>query len=38
MLYFSRCVHSKSIKMLSLYYRELMGKIEEYEGKKVFDG
>ena len=26
-------VNSKSIKMLSMYYHELMGKIEEHEGK-----
>ena len=34
MIYFTRYVHSKSIKMISLQYHELMGKIEEYEGKK----
>ena len=33
-IYFTRYVHSKSIKVLSLLYHELMGKIEEYEGKK----
>ena len=35
--YFTRYVHSKAIKMLSLYYYRLMGKIEEHEGKKIFD-
>ena len=35
--YFTRYVHSKSIKMLSLYYYGLMGKIEEHEGKKISD-
>ena len=34
MIYFTRYVHSKSIKMISLQYHELMGKIEEYEGKE----
>ena len=33
-IYFTRCVQSKSIKMLNLHYYELMGKIEEHEGKK----
>ena len=33
-IYFTRYVHSKSIKVLSLLYHELMGKIEEHEGKK----
>ena len=28
---FTRYVHSKSIKMLSLYYPELMRKIKEHE-------
>ena len=32
MIYFTRYVHSKSIKMLSLHYHELIGKIEEQEG------
>ena len=32
--YFTRCVHSKSIKILSLYYHKLIGKNEEHEGKK----
>ena len=31
---FTRYVHTKSIKMLSMHYRDLMGKIEEHEGKK----
>ena len=34
MIYFTRYVQSKSIKMLNLHYYELMGKIEEHEGKK----
>ena len=34
MIYLTRYVHSKSIKMLTLYYHELMWKIEEHEGKK----
>ena len=33
-IYFTRYVHSKSIKMLSLHYSELMTKIEEHERKK----
>ena len=33
-IYFTRYVHRKSIKMLSLYYHELMGKIKEDERKK----
>ena len=32
-VYFTRYVHNKSIKNLSLYYHELMGKIEKAEGK-----
>ena len=32
--YFTRHVHSKSIKMLSLHYRQLVGKIKEHKGKK----
>ena len=31
---FTRYVHTKSIKMLSMHYHDLMGKIEEHEGKK----
>ena len=34
MIYFMRYVHSKSIKMLSVHYPELMGKIKESKGKK----
>ena len=34
-IYFTRYVKSKSIKMLNLHYYELLGKIEEYEGKKT---
>ena len=33
-IYFTRYFHSKSIKMLNLHYHELMGEIEEHEGKK----
>ena len=29
--YFARYVHSEAIKMLSLYYYELMGKVKEHE-------
>ena len=32
--WFTRYVHSKLVKTLSLYYHELMGKIKEHEGKK----
>ena len=34
MIYSTRYVHSKSIKMLNLYYHELMGKDKEHERKK----
>ena len=34
LIYFTRYFHSKSIKVLNLHYHELMGKIEEHEGKK----
>ena len=34
-IYFNRYVHSKSAKMLSLHYHELMGIIEEPEGKNI---
>ena len=39
-IYFTRYVHSKLIKMLSLYYHELMGKVKIYEVKKflMIDG
>ena len=33
-IYFTRYVHIKSIKILSLYYHELIGKIVEQKGKK----
>ena len=33
-IHFTRYVHSKSIKILSLHYQELMGKIEEH-GEKI---
>ena len=34
LVYFTRYVHKKPIKMISLHYHELMGKIEEQERKK----
>ena len=34
--YFTRYNHQKEIKILSPYCHELMGKIEELEGKKIF--
>ena len=34
-IYFIRYVNSKSIKILSLYSHELMGKIEEHKGKNI---
>ena len=33
-IHFTRYVHSKSIKILTLYYHELMRKNEEHKGKK----
>ena len=33
-IYFARYVQSKLIKVLSLYYHEIMGKVKEHEGKK----
>ena len=33
-IYFTRYDHGKTIKMLSLYYHKLVGKMEEYERKK----
>ena len=33
MIYFTRYVHKMSVRMLGLYYHELIGKIEEHEGK-----
>ena len=35
-IYHTRDVHWKSIKMLSMHYHELLGKIEEHKGK-IFD-
>ena len=34
-IYFTIYVHSKAIKMLSLHYHKLMGKIEKHEGKNI---
>ena len=34
MIYFTRYVRIKSIKILSLYYNKLIRKIKEHEGKK----
>ena len=34
-IYFTRYVHSKSIKMFSLHYHELTEKINEHEGKSI---
>ena len=36
--YFTRYVHQKLIKMLSLYYHDLIGKIEEHAEIKMFAG
>ena len=36
-IFFTRYDCEKSIRMLSLYYQELIGKIEEYERKRVLD-
>ena len=33
MIYFTRYFRKMSVRMLSLYYHELIGKIEENEGK-----
>ena len=33
MIYLTRYVRKVSVRMLSLYYHELIGKIEEHEGK-----
>ena len=33
-IYFTRYVHSNSIRMLSLHHHELMGNNEEHEGKR----
>ena len=35
-IYFARYDPGKLIRMLSLYYHELMEKVEEHEGKKYF--
>ena len=35
--YFSICVHSKSVKMLSLHYLESIGKVKEAK-EKTFNG
>ena len=37
-IYFTRYHPDKSITMLNLYYDKLIGKIEEYKGKKMLDG
>ena len=37
-IYLINYVSSKFMKMLSLYYHEIMGKIEELKQKKIFDG
>ena len=34
-IYFTRYVHGTLIKMLSLYYHELIGKIKEHEGTNI---
>ena len=34
-IYFTRYDRGKSIKMVSLYYHKLRGKIENHEGKKI---
>ena len=33
-IYFTRCVHMKSIKMLSIYYHKLIVKTEQHERKQ----
>ena len=35
-IHFTRYIHSKSLKTLSMYYHGLMTKTEEHEGKKIF--
>ena len=35
-IYFTRYIHSKSLKTLSMYYHGLMTKTEEHEGIKKF--
>ena len=37
MIYFAIYVHSHSIKILNLDYHELIGKIEEQEGKLMIN-
>ena len=34
LIYFTRYVHNKSIKVFRLYWYEIIGKIEEHEGKR----
>ena len=34
-IYFTRYDYGKSIRILSLYYHELMGKIEEHEESNI---
>ena len=34
-IYFTRHVHSKSIKMFSLHYHEFMGNIKEHKVKNI---
>ena len=33
-IYFTRYIHIKSIKMLNPHYHDLVGKLEEHKGKK----
>ena len=35
-IYFTRYICSKSIKILSLYYPELIGNTEEHNGKNIW--
>ena len=35
MIYATRFVNTKSRKMLNLHHHELMGKVQEHEGKKM---
>ena len=37
MIYFTRYVHNNLLKILSLHYYDLIGKIEEHEREKIFD-
>ena len=34
-VYFTKYVNSKSMKMLSLHFYKLLGKTEEHEGKNI---